>query len=475
MKIEIETIMSTTIEETVTGILNDSSVKNVSSEEVIQNTNEFSRKTIEELSNRVRVVDQDDTTGLELFCYDKCEPTDDEVIHNCRGVVFHKNKLVMKAFPYTVEYNLSDEDRARFEEKILDDFTKCTFYDAHEGALIRMFYFEGKWYTSTHRKLNAFRSKWASRESFGSAFKKALESEVEHNEELRKSIPDGEANLLERFQSTLDTSKQYMFLVRHTNETRIVCQAPKRPTLYHVGTFVSGELSMSENILIPYPRKHTFLSLNELYDYVDTSDVRDLQGVIVFAPNNRQFKIMQQDYQELFRARGNEPSIKFRYLQVRMNNRQTNMLYHLYPEMAEVMDEYENTIYEIAKSIHSAYVSRFIKKNHVTVSREKFSVIRVCHDWHQLDRVNNRVTLNRVIDVLNQQSPTQINKMIRQFNSGEDQEELGGPVEKNTEQKPGRRSQNREGNRTDRPNTGRPSTQPHKRVLPQAKRATPVV
>jgi hypothetical protein len=137
--------------------------------------------------------------------------------------------------------------------------------------------------------------------------------------------------------------------------------------------------------------------------------------VIVFTENNQQYKVMRDDYLELFNARGNEPSIKFRYLQVRMNRRQREMLYYLYPNMINDMEEYENIIYEIAKSIYQAYVNRFIKKEHVTVSREKFSVVRECHEWHQFDRSTNRVTLNKVIDILNNQCPTNINKMIRQF------------------------------------------------------------
>ncbi|NDG32425.1 hypothetical protein EB118_20415, partial [bacterium] len=71
---------------------------------------------------------------------------------------------------------------------IVSIFDKCSFYDSYEGALIRMFYYKNKWYLSTNRKLDAYRSKWASKESFGSYFFKALVNAVESNNELREAI-----------------------------------------------------------------------------------------------------------------------------------------------------------------------------------------------------------------------------------------------------------------------------------------------
>jgi len=374
---------------------------------------EFNRASVEALGNRVRLTDNDEAANLDLFCYVRCGPSDTGLIRQCRGVVFHGNDVVMKAFPYTVEYNNTETEL--IEENIHPVFSKCSFYDAHEGALVRMFYFDGKWYTSTHRKLNAFRSKWASRDSFGTSLKRGLEAEVENNKPLRDIIQAGDENLLERFQATLDKTNQYMFLIRNTADNRIVCAPPTRPTIYHVGTFVDGELVMDVDVHIPHPKKHSFLSVDELYSYVDKIDTRHLQGVILFAPDNKQYKIVHRDYQDLFNARGNEPSIKFRYLQVRMNKKITDMLYHLYPDMVSTFDDYENVLYDVARSIYRSYVQRFIKKRYVTVPREEFAVIRECHTWHEQDRAENRINLNKVIEILNQQTPTNLNRMQRRF------------------------------------------------------------
>jgi hypothetical protein len=370
----------------------------------------FNRKNIEALDSLVHLVDTDADNKLDMFCYVKCSESDNKLLKQCRGVVFNGEKLVMKAFPYTIEYNNTENDQIY---KTFDKFKEWSFYEAHEGALIRVFNFNNKWYTSTHRKLDAFRSKWASRESFGESFKTALSVEEEFNDSFRKSLPQGE-DILKRFQSTLDIKKQYMFLIRNNKNNRIVCDQPERATVFHVGTFIDGKLSLKENINLPTPQEQKFLTVDKMLDFVDKISYRNLQGVIGFT-NNNQVKIINKDYQDLFRARGNEPSIKFRYLQVRMNSRSTNMLFHLYPEMAEAFDIYENTLYDIARSIYRVYVQRFIKKQYSTAPKEEFSIIRECHSWHLEDRTTNRISIEKVIQVMNTQTPTQLNHMIRRF------------------------------------------------------------
>lgn len=387
---------------------------------------EFTRQKVEELGDAIRLTDSDEKSGLDLFCYTKCSNTDSDFLKKCRGVVFNGNDIVMQAFPYTSEYN--HQELALLEE-VLKDFNKFSFYDAYEGALVRVFHFGNRWYLSTHRKLDAFRSKWASKESFGTQFKGALEAELNRNEKFKNSMPEGD-NVLDRFYETLDTSKQYMFLILNGEDNRIVCHPMPEPVVYHVGTFVNGELSMDEDINLPYPEKHTFMNIDELLHHIGNVDIRYVQGIIAFGPNNTQLKIVHKDYQDLFRARGNEPSIKFRYLQVRMNKDFTNMLYYLYPNMETEFDQYENYLYEIAQSIYKAYVQRFIKNTYVVVPKEEFKVVKECHAWHTENRKNNRISLDKVIRVMNKQPATSLNRMIRRFTTEK--------MKKNDESKPPR-------------------------------------
>lgn len=379
----------------------------------------FCRKTVESLGGKVRLTDQDKEAELDLFCYVKCGSGDSELLKQCRGVVFHGDEVVMKAFPYTVEYNHTEEDEIK-EALGGSSLKGLKIFESHEGALIRMFNFKDRWYTATHRKLSAFRSKWASRESFGSTFKKALEEEIKRNDELRAAIPQEGESILERFQSVLDPTRQYMFLVRNTAENRIVCDPPELPTMFHVGTFINGELDVEDDsIPVTKPRKLRedlgLTSVAELSLYVAGMDPTKLQGLIVFGDDNKQFKILNKTYQKLFRVRGNEPSLRFRYLQIRMDAESSDLLYRLYPDMAKEFEECENILYAVAKMIYDSYVQRYIKKKFITVPKEEFAVMKACHQWHEKDRANHRVSLETVIETMNKQTPTSLNRMQRRF------------------------------------------------------------
>lgn len=377
-------------------------------------TLEFTRETLEKMKDEVSMTDTDEKTGLELFCSNNYKTDACDTIRKCRGVVFHGDNIIMRAFPYTIEYSCKNEEK--IESEIKDVFEDCMFFDAHEGVLIRMFNFGGRWFTSTHRKLDAFRSKWSSKESFGTSFKNALKSEIEHNKTLADSLPGEETgSIIERFQTTLDVDKQYMFLVRHTKENRIVCHAPERHTVYHVGTFVDSKLVLTEDVNIPYPTKHNFGTLAEMVDHVQKTDSQDNQGIIVFAPNNKQYKILNDEYLELFETRGNVSSINFRYLQLRMDRNEVDKLYFLYPEKAPMFEEYEEILYAVAKIIYKAYCSRYINRQYVKMPQEEYAVMKDCHKWHEEDRKNNRISVDRVIDSMNSQRPTNLNRMIRHY------------------------------------------------------------
>ena len=100
-------------------------------------TNTIDRNVLNELGNKVKLTDYDKETGLELFCYVKCETEDEHILQQVRGIVFHEEQVVMKAFPYTLEY--SEEETDVIKQNIGNVFDKCSFYESYEGALIRMF------------------------------------------------------------------------------------------------------------------------------------------------------------------------------------------------------------------------------------------------------------------------------------------------------------------------------------------------
>ena len=378
----------------------------------------LSRENIEKyLSTKVKLISSQD--GLDQFCYVSCTKEDSEIVKQCRGIVFDKDKLISKSFPYSMEYTENDNDEL---VSLNLDLSQCKFYNAHEGCTIKMFYYNNKWYVSTNRKLDCFSSKWASKISFGDFFVEALTYQFEYNKRLQENVTfeKGIDNPIEVFSnSVLDKTKQYVFLLLNNKENRIVCDSPENPTIFHVGTFINDNgnfvLSMDEDIYIPYPEEHYFKNFGEIYDYIYNLKHNELQGVVIFAPNNVQYKILNIHYKDLYNVRGNEPSINYRYLQLRMNLEKNEMIRFLYPANIPIFEEYENYLYDTAKFIYKSYVDRFINKQLVTIPKEEYRVMSTAHSWYQSDRETNRISLNKIIDILNEQPPTLLNSIIRRI------------------------------------------------------------
>ena len=398
-------------------ISNQNTTKDSSLNKVEIKDTTLTRENITALGNLIRMCDSDLESKLDLFCYNKCDNDSNSLIKKCRGVVFNQNQIVIKGMPYTEEY--TSENVEKLGKQLGEDLTQYHIYDAYEGCLLRLFNFNNKWFLSTHKKINAFRSKWSSKDSFGLMFQNALQYEYNvENSVLKERLGEcEEKEVYNTFLSKLDTDKQYMFLICNTFDNRIVCQPSQNPQVYHVATYLDNgkNISFKEEVGLKYPMKHDFTNMDQLKDYVKHVDFKEKQGVIIFDDNNKQWKLFNDEYHELFLICGNEPSIKYRYLQVRMNMEDTNKLYYLYPKFADIFDDYENTLYDLAKRINVNYINRFIKKKFITVSKEEYIIMQACHKWHMENREKNRISLRKVIDIMNLQSSTHLNKMIRNY------------------------------------------------------------
>ena len=387
----------------------------------INNSESVSTKLVRsELENteNIKLVDSlivSENKTLDMFCYTKCDNDEMEYVQRCRGVVFCGNNLVFQGFSYTPEYNETQVDQISKALGPEQDFSKVMFYESMEGAIVRLFYFENRWILSTHRKLDAFKSRWSSRESFGVMFKNAMQSEYDTNKDFMNFIENSKGNnILERFYNNLDKKLSYMFLVANNSENRIVCLEPERPRMYFVGTFDSNfNFCLENHTFITMPKKHNFTSVSELSEFVYKTKPEEIQGVICFLPNNTQVKVLNSVYQKYFSVRNNEASLKFRYLQVRNDQELREMMYELYPRYSSDFVNYEHHIENICTNIYNYYVSRFINGNFITVPAEEYEVMQLCHTWHKQDRKNNRISVDKIYEVFNTRRPVSINHMIK--------------------------------------------------------------
>ena len=385
------------------------------------NDNTNLRKTIESMSDKIKLVDSDHDTGLEMFSYTNCNDEDSLTVKQCRGVVFYKDELVMKTFPYTPEFHTGD--MANLRNVLEPIFSTSQFFESMEGTLIRMFNFKGKWFISTHRKLNAFKSKWGSDETFGNSFKNALEYEFSTNTKLSSRLPKGESSLISKFKTMLCPSKQYMFLVLHSIENRIVCNPPTNPQLYHVGSFVNGTFDSTDSFGFPRLEQLQFKSIEEMVKFVNSRDPFTSQGVVVFGPNGENLKVLNTKYQNLADIRGGEANLRLRYFQVRNDRQKEQDLYTLYSEKSEIFDYCRNLLSTLTQVIYDNYVRRYIKHEFVAVPKQQFLIMKEAHALYNLDRYKNKINLDRIYEIINDQSPIFLNRLIREYENPHDKRE----------------------------------------------------
>lgn len=391
--------------------VNNNSTKNVddsSSEEIHIIPNKY-------VSSAVRIAD---TNGdLVLYHYINCDDTSDDIVKSSRGIIRSEDNIICKTFGYTPEIPSTNIDLIT---SLLPAIHQYKVYDAEEGATLRLYSHNNRWYLSTHRKIDAYHSRWGSSlsQSFGEMFINALEWEIK-NGTLKCIIEyENRTDIFDRYCETLDKNRNYTFLVRNSADNRIVCDAPQHPQLYFIGSFDKSTHLLVEgndsNIITPH--LHTFDSVSDLLYHVNNNVKHTLkQGVIVYLNNQTQIKIMNTQYVNYFNARGNEPSIKFRYLQVRNDKDKSTMLYNLYPNCIQTFEKYENILSELGRKIHRAYVNRFINRQYVSLPQSEYFVVQSAHTWHIQDRIHNKISLDKVLEIIDNQPPTSLNRMIKPY------------------------------------------------------------
>ncbi len=375
-----------------------------------------SRLFVQEQMPSVKKTDEEG--NISVYCYTECADTDTDLVKNARGLVYEDDVLVVKSYPYTIEYEVEDDAGEIEKLLVMHKPKECVLYDSFEGFLIRTFYLHEKWFIATHRKLDAYKTRWSCTKTLGELFELAINSEYDTNSNFQQGVDANgtDETVLQRFMGTLDKTVCHTFLVLNNEENRLVCNPPSRPTLYFTGVFSmeSSNPQLDFPSLVPSPPKKQFDFVDDIFAYVAKSDSAVQQGLVVFTPTT-QFKIISKDYKYLQAIRGNEVSIRFRYLQLRMDKEKRGALAYLYPAMNEQFDLYENTIYLIAKHLKTAYINRYAHKDSTAIPPSNYYIIKQCHQWHCKDRENNRISIEYIIDILNEQTPLTLNKMVKEF------------------------------------------------------------
>jgi hypothetical protein len=361
--------------------------------------------------NNTRI--SDDCEFLEMVNYIDCTNESSDELKLKRGLVYEKgtSNILASCFAYTDVYTIDDHDKI---QNIIDNFSDWNFFYSLEATLIRLLYYNNEWRIITNKKLDAFKSRWSCRETFGQLFQNAL----------CKIFSKDQDAILDWFFDLLDKEKIYCFLIKSNNENRIVCHY-KKDSIVYLGTLNKGSefvydplppLDIPEFKQFATPTRIDVNSFADLESIVCNVNCYEYQGIIAIHKTiNRQIKILNSEYKQLFELRNNNPNLRFRYLELRNDAALVEKFYKLYPKFAEVFDSYEDALYKISRIIYQYYVSRYIKNQFVTLPKEEFLVMKKCHDHYLKDRQNNKVFSKTVFHFLTNEPPLNLYKMIRRL------------------------------------------------------------
>ena len=370
-------------------------------------------------SENVRVTDSDG--DLECFHYTECYDSSCIDLKNTRGVIRRGVDTLCKTFNYTPELFSNDDEGIR---EVLNSLpSKKVFYKAEEGTILRVWYDFSveKWRLSSHRKINAFRSRWGCGVSHGEFFKDCILWHIKNGKLTHKfdEYNKNGVDPLELFYSTLNKERIYTFLLRSNIMNRVVCNAPSTPAVYFVGEFdrTDFKLLSCNSSGFDRPEQLFFGCVDDLLFYVKNIDCKESQGVVVYygedSLEHGLVKITNSDYQVLSSVRGNCTSVKFRYLQLRNNPELVKKFIDLYPEHKLDFINYESIIYNIASNIYSKYVSRYIKHNYTVMPQEQWFIARSLHELYLSDNSKYKININLVINYINDLPAIRVNYLIR--------------------------------------------------------------
>lgn len=342
------------------------------------------------------IVDANDELALYHYRMNADVTDFDNYSQMNKGLVVEKatDRILVSTSVFTPEYEMDSKEL----EDI--DWANAYVHTSFEGTVIRVFNHSSKWFMSTHRKLNAEKSRWGSALSFGEMFKWSLPGDL----------------VWDTFTEQLDPKNVYVFLQRNSEDTRMVSYAPRfreEPLMYYLGGMPLGDISMCPTIELPESMRELFTkpvtfqinTVDECRSILRTLHWSQYQGLFVHVPGKCMFKVLCQNYNELRKVRNNHPNILKRYMEIRDNDVLREQMYTLFPFYNPLFDHSEQLLESISQYVYKQYIRRYVYKQYAVVPPLLYFLTKQLRTWH-LDRESERKDeLNNGVDSSNLRPP----------------------------------------------------------------------
>jgi len=313
-----------------------------------------------------------------------------DIVRECCGIILDANqvdKVVCYSLNKTEDIEVRPESTEYHVNSInLSNWNELRVEELVDGTLVRLYYYDSKWYTSTKKVIDASNSYWHSSKSFHDLF-------VESSSNLDYS--------------KLNKDHCYYFIMKHP-ENRIVTEY-KEKSIVHVGTRNLVTLQeLEENIGVPKPRRCNFLNFDELISKAKNLHFY-IPGYMISDKDFNRVKVQGTNYLNIKELKGNVPNMEIRCLQLRKQNQLSDFLIY-YPEYSEKFKHVEVKILKQANSLLQKYISRRIKKEQVELLPIEREMLYKIHGLYLMTRI--KIKFSSVYHIINSSTVTKIGILI---------------------------------------------------------------
>lgn len=388
--------------------LNKINIKNVS--KLLEQSDSFEtiKSTFEESGVQVRTIKSQENTYLEnLYLLVSNTDTDCDTLSplqmQCNGLVIEKisNKIVCMAQNRFVEL---ENDFQQIED-LIKQYPKFRMEYCEDGTVIRLYNYNGKWFTATTKCIDARKSYWSSEKTFDDLF-----WEIFSNSEF--DITD------------LDMNFTYSFILIH-QDNRIVVNH-KYNNLVYINRInnVTQEEDFTNYFYNDNPRRsirrtkqlHVPSFISDLNNYYHP----DKRGIVFkfFDTYSNSWLLYRYDftiYSRIKEIRGNVPLIRMRYLELLNDPEKLALLQMYYPENNMVFAMIKHCLGNLYKQVHNLYFQSHIKHSITIEEDNKF--YRTLKQLHgQYKKQGTVITLEEVQKKINSLDPHILITLLGWFN-----------------------------------------------------------
>jgi len=367
------------------------------------------------------IIVTNELEGLKVYHYENCNNDSEDDLKAVRGIIKSNQTVCCKSFGFTPEILSSDtEGLEKHVLSVLNDKNeKYTFFESHEGSLLRLWYdsINNKWRLSTHRKIDAFYSKWGSNTTYGEMFTSILHSDKNQNNFISKqswaddensddengNISKQNQDIFDVFTSTCEKHLVYVFLIRNTDNNRVVVRGYTEPKMFCLGTFNSktnfSYSPPSKKFTYQYPPLYNFTTLDNCIQDISNVDIFKLQGYTLITQNGKMIKIVNPTYDEYFKCRNNVPNIEFRYIECRNDPHNLSLLKECYPEYTSTFNDVETILSSITTNVYKKYLTRYIYKNVALLPPPQLNILKNLHTRFinkEFTRISHEIVSNTI-------------------------------------------------------------------------------